>query len=144
MENKEELKKKIKEIMASTSRVQEHIDSFDNCFESEVSKRTNKKVLEELFYEFIDLAYKNTTLYKFMINNMADIDEKLRLTLTPEQKELVEAYYFLSTTISDDFGLQSFIYGYALGQQLQIESNIAMNELLPDLKNKLHKDSELL
>ena len=79
-----------------------------------------------------------------MINNMVDIDEKLRLTLTPEQKELLEAYYFLSTTISDDFGLQSFIYGYALGQQLQIESNITMNELLPDLKKKLYKDSELL
>ena len=144
MRDKGELKKKVKEIMGFTSRVQEHIDSFDNCFKSEVSKKNKKKVLEELFYEFIDLAYKNTTLYKFMINNMVDIDEKLRLTLTPEQKELLEAYYFLSTTISDDFGLQSFIYGYALGQQLQIESNITMNELLPDLKKKLYKDSELL
>ena len=30
--------------------------------------------------------------------------------------------------------------GYALGQQLQIESNIAINEILPDLKKKLDLD----
>ena len=101
--------------------------------------RTNKKVLEELFNEFIDLAYKHTTLYKFMLNNIADIDEKLRATFNDEQKELFEAYEYLTNETNDDFGLQSFIYGYALGQQTQIESNIAMNELLPELKKKLNK-----
>lgn len=136
---KEELEEQIKEIKETTSRVQEHIDAFDNYFESEVSKRTNKKVLEELFNEFIDLAYKHTTLYKFMLNNIADIDEKLRQTFSPEQKELFEAYEYLTNETNDDFGLQSFVYGYALGQQIQIESNIAMNEILPDLKKKLNK-----
>ena len=134
---KEELEEKVKEIKETTSRVQEHIDAFDKYFESEVAKRTNKKVLEELFNEFIDLAYKHTTLYKFMLNNIADIDEKLRQTFSPEQKELFEAYEYLANECNDDFGLQSFVYGYALGQQTQIESNIAMNEILPDLKNKL-------
>lgn len=136
---KEELEEKVKEIKETTSRVQEHIDAFDKYFESEVAKRTNKKVLEELFNEFIDLAYKHTTLYKFMLNNIADIDEKLRATFNEEQKELYEAYEYITNEANDDFGLQSFIYGYALGQQTQIESNIAMNELLPDLKKKLNK-----
>ena len=136
---KEELEEKVKEIKNTTSRVGEHIEAFDTFFESEVANRTNKKVLEELFNEFIDLAYKHTTLYKFMLNNIADIDEKLRATFNDEQKELYEAYDYLQTAMSDDFGLQSFIYGYALGQQLQIESNITMNEILPDLKKKLNK-----
>ena len=136
---KEELEEKVKGIKETTSRVQEHIDAFDKYFESEVAKRTNKKVLEELFNEFIDLAYKHTTLYKFMLNNIADIDEKLRATFNDEQKELYEAYEYITNEANDDFGLQSFIYGYCLGQQLQIESNIAMNELLPDLKKKLNK-----
>lgn len=136
---KEKLEEQIKEIKETTSRVQEHIDAFDKYFEAEVSKRTNKKVLEELFNEFIDLAYKHTTLYKFMLNNIADIDEKLRATFNDEQKELFEAYEYLTNETNDDFGLQSFIYGYALGQQTQIESNIAMNELLPELKKKLNK-----
>lgn len=136
---KEELEEQIKEIKETTSRVQEHIDTFDKYFESEVSKRTNKKVLEELFNEFIDLAYKHTTLYKFMLNNIADIDEKLRQTFSNEQKELFEAYEYLTNECNDDFGLQSFIYGYVLGQQTQFESNIAMNELLQDIKKKLNK-----
>ena len=74
-----------------------------------------------------------------MLNNIADIDEKLRATFNDEQKELFEAYEYLTNETNDDFGLQSFIYGYALGQQTQIESNIAMNELLPELKKKLNK-----
>ena len=136
---KEELEEKVKEIKETTSRVQEHIDAFDKYFESEVARRSNLKVLEELFNEFIDLAYKHTTLYKFMLNNIADIDEKLRATFNDEQKELYEAYEYITNEANDDFGLQSFIYGYCLGQQTQIESNIAMNELLPDIKKKLNK-----
>lgn len=130
--------------MEASNIVQEHIGAFDNFFESEVAKRTNKKVLEELYNNFIDLSYKHTTLYKLLINKISEIDTELRITLTSDQKDLFDAYDYLQTAISDDFGLQSFIYGYALGQQLQIESNIAMNELLPDLKKKLDKDSELL
>lgn len=144
MEIKEEIKKEVKEIMEASNRVQENIGAFDNFFKSEVSKRTNKKVLEELFNNFIDLPYKHTTLYKLMINKISEIDTELRPTLSVRQKELFEAYDYLQTAISDDFGLQSFIYGYALGQQLQIDSNNAMYEILPDLKKKLDKDSELL
>ena len=141
MEIKEEIKKEVKEIMESTSRVQEHINSFDAFFEAEVSKRTNKNVLESLFSDFIDIAYKHTTLYKFMMDKMANIDTDFRPTLSPKQKELFDAYEYLTDTITDDFGLQSFVYGYALGQQLQIDSNNAMYEILPDLKKKL--DSEV-
>lgn len=141
MEIKEEIKKEVKEIMESTNRVQEHIGAFDSFFESEVAKRTNKKVLEELFNNFIDLPYKHTNLYKYMINKMSEIDTELRPTLTFDQKNLFDAYDYLQTAISDDFGLQSFVYGYALGQQLQIDSNNAMYEILPDLKKKL--DSEV-
>lgn len=141
MEIKEEIKKEVKEIMESTSRVQEHINSFDAFFEAEVSKRTNKNVLESLFNDFIDIAYKHTTLYKFMMDKMANIDTDFRPTLSPKQKELFDAYEYLTDTITDDFGLQSFVYGYALGQQLQIDSNNAMYEILPDLKKKL--DSEV-
>ena len=141
MENKEELKKKVEEILESTSRVQEHIDNFDNFFESEVSKRTNKQVLENLFNDFIRLAYRHTTLYKFMLHSIASIDEQLKATLTNEQRELFDAYEYLTNEASDDFGLQSFVYGYALGQQLQIESNNAIKELIPDLKKKIETDN---
>ena len=141
MEIKEEIKKEVKEIMESTNRVQEHINSFDSFFESEVSKRTNKNVLESLFNDFIDIAYKHTTLYKFMMDKMANIDTDFRPTLTTEQKELFDAYEYLTDTITDDFGLQSFVYGFALGQQLQIDSNNAMHEILPDLKKKLETNN---
>ena len=136
---KETLETQVNEVKKSTSRIKEHMDAFDTFLKSEVSKRASTKALEELYYEFIDLAYKHTTLYKFMLNNIADIDEKLRATFNDEQKELFEAYEYLTNETNDDFGLQSFIYGYALGQQTQIESNIAMNELLPELKKKLNK-----
>lgn len=136
---KEELEEKVKEIKETTSRVNKHIGAFDSFFESEVAKKSNLKALEELFNNFIDLAYKHTTLYKFMLHHIADIDEKLRATFNEEQKELFEAYEYLTNECNDDFGLQSFVYGYSLGQQLQVESNIAMNEILPDLKKKLEK-----
>lgn len=143
MEIKEEIKNQAKEIMESTSRVQEHIEAFDTFFEAEVAKRTNKKVLESLFNDFIDIAYKHTTLYKFMMDKMVNIDTDFRPTLTNKQKELFDAYEYLTDTITDDFGLQSFVYGFALGQQLQIDSNNAMNEILSDLKKKLDGNDEL-
>ena len=143
MEIKDEIKEQVKEIMESNNRVQEHIHFFDKFFESEVSKRTNKKVLEELFNNFIDLPYKHTNLYKYMINKISEIDTELRPTLDEKQKELYEAYDYLQTAILDDFGLQSFIYGYALGQQLQIDSNNAMYEILPEIKKKLDGNSEV-
>lgn len=143
MEIKDEIKEQVKEIMESNNRVQEHIHFFDKFFESEISKRVNKKVLEELFNNFIDLPYKHTNLYKYMINKMSEIDTELRPTLNTNQKELFDAYDYLQTAISDDFGLQNFIYGYALGQQLQIDSNNAMYEFLPEIKKKLDGNSEV-
>lgn len=136
---KEELKKQVEEVKKSNSSVQEHIDAFDSFFKSEVSKRTNKKVLEELFYEFIDLAYKHTTLYTFILDKIVEVENKIIGTLTPKQKEILDAYEYLTSELSSDFGLQSFIYGYALGQQLQVETNIATNEILPILRKKLDK-----
>ena len=78
-----------------------------------------------------------------MINKISEIDTELRPTLDEKQKELYEAYDYLQTAILDDFGLQSFIYGYALGQQLQIDSNNAMYEILPEIKKKLDGNSEV-
>lgn len=134
---KEELKKQIKQIKETTSSAKEHIEAFDTFFESEVAKRTNRKALEELFYNFIDLAYKHTSFYKFIIHNISDIDSKFRATLNDEQKELFDAYEYLIDESNNDQGLQAFIYGYALGQQLQIESNDTMQEILTELKKKL-------
>ena len=140
---KEELEIQVNEVKKSTSRIKEHIDAFDAFFKSEVSKRASTKALEELYYEFIDLAYKHTTLYTFILEKMIDIDTDFRPTLTNKQKELFDAYEYLTDTITDDFGLQSFVYGFALGQQLQIDSNNAMNEILSDLKKKLDGNDEL-
>ena len=129
---KKELETQVNKVKKSTSRFQEHIDAFDTFFKSEVSKRTSTKALEELYYEFIDLAYKHTTLYTFILDKMVDIENEIRQTLTPEQKKVFEAYEYLTNEFSDDFGLQSFIYGYALGQELQIESNLVAEEILPN------------
>lgn len=107
---KEELEIQVNEVKKSTSRIKEHIDAFDTFFKSEVSKRAGTKALEELYYEFIDLAYKHTTLYKFILEKMVDIENSIRQTLTPKQKEAFEAYEYLTNEFSDDFGLQSFIY----------------------------------
>lgn len=107
---KEELEIQVNEVKKSTSRIKEHIDVFDTFFKSEVSKRASTKALEELYYEFIDLAYKHTTLYKFILEKMVDIENSIRQTLTPKQKEAFEAYEYLTNEFSDDFGLQSFIY----------------------------------
>lgn len=136
---KKELETQVNEVKKSTSRFQEHIDAFDTFFKSEVSKRTSTKALEELYYEFIDLAYKHTTLYTFILDKMVDIENEIRQTLTPEQKKVFEAYEYLTNEFSDDFGLQSFIYGYDLGQELQIESNLVAEEILPNLKKILNK-----
>ena len=115
------------------------MDAFDTFFKLEVSKRTCTKAIEELYYEFIDLAYKHTTLYTFILDKMVDVENNIRQTLTPKQKEAFEAYEYLTSEFSDDFGLQSFIYGYALGQELQIESNLVSEEILPSLKKILNK-----
>ena len=121
---KKELEEQVNEVKKSTSRIKEHMDAFDTFFKSEVSKRTCTKAIEELYYEFIDLAYKHTTLYTFISDKMVDVKNNIIKTLTPKQKEAFEAYEYLTNEFSDDFGLQSFIYGYALGQELQIESNL--------------------
>lgn len=136
---KKELETQVNEVKKSTSRIKEHMDAFDTFFKSEVSKRASTKALEELYYEFIDLAYKHTTLYTFILDKIVDVENNIRQTLTPKQKEEFEAYEYLTNEFSDDFGLQSFIYGYALGQELQIESNIVAEEILPNLKEILNK-----
>ena len=133
--------KKLEQIKNSTNSVKEFRQEFDKCFAKITKERADTKVLDKVFYDFIEQEYKPTTIYNFLMNHLSEINSKILDRLDDEGKQLFEIYEFLQDEFCNDFGLQSFIYGYSLANALNTESANykSINEIMENL-NKILED----
>ena len=129
---KSSIEKELEQLKNSTNSVKEFRQEFNKCFAKMTTERVDTKILERIFYDFIVQEYKPTTIYKFLMDNIANMNSEILDKLNDEGKQLFEIYDFLQDEFSNDFGLQSFIYGYSLANALNSESNNykSKNELL--------------
>lgn len=141
MNNKSDLEKDFEDLKMSTDTVKEHMKAFDLFFKKETADRINTNILDTIYYDFIDLAYKSTTVYKFILDKIIEVEDELLPTFNAKQKKLFKYYDYLEDKLADDFGLQSFIYGYTLGSELQKESsdyqknNENLKQILENIKS---------
>ena len=120
---KSSIEKELEQLKNSTNSVKEFRQEFNKCFAKMTAERVDTKILERIFYDFIVQEYKPTTIYKFLMNNIANMNSEILNKLDDEGKQLFEIYDFLQDEFSNDFGLQSFIYGYSFANALNSESN---------------------
>lgn len=142
MNNKSDLEKDFENLKKSTDTVKEHVKAFDLFFKKETADRINTNILDTIYYDFIDLAYKSTTVYKFILDKIIEVEDELLPTFNTKQKKLFKYYDYLEDKLADDFGLQSFIYGYTLGIELQRESfdyqdqNEKLKQIIESIKSQ--------
>lgn len=123
MKNKNQLKEILEQIRDNENLTQTYIDTFDEFFEKAKQDEINTNVLECIFTNFINLAYRPTKTNKFLINQLALAEKLLIDTFTDEQKRLYEVYDFIQTEYSNDYAHKAFVYAYKLGDSIREETN---------------------
>ena len=128
MKNKEELEQEIKNLEESTDRVQEYIQEFQKSFNKiENSNKLDTKVLEKLFFEFMEQTYKTTYISQFLLDEIVKVEKQLKSSFNKEQEELFAIYDYLQNKLIDDSSLQTFIYSHCFTKALIEESNSYSN-----------------
>lgn len=124
MKNKEELEQEVNHLEESTNRVQEYIQEFQKTFNKiQNTNQLDTKVLEKLFFEFMEQTYKTTNISKFLLDEIVKVEKELRSSFNKEQEELFAIYDYLQNKLIDDTGLQTFVYSYCLTKNLIEETN---------------------
>lgn len=142
MKNKEELKQELDELKQKYDSIDEYKKEFHEHFETIDKNNTNTKVLRELFFSFIDQLPQNSKIYDYIFNELTNVENELIKTLDDKQKQLFSIYDYLQSEFLNDYGLESFIHGFTLANELKVESNNYSNssdlikEQIEKLKNK--------
>lgn len=121
MKNKDELKQEVEKIEKSSDTVQEYIQTFNKAFDKVNYSNKDTNILENLYRNFIDQAYKPTAVVQFLVDRIVEVESKLKSKFNEEEKKLFEIYEFLQDKITDYSGLESFISGYSLANALNNE-----------------------
>ena len=144
MSDKEKLKEEINVVKNNSNTAEDTAQAFDDFYDLLASKRVNLKVLDCLFTNFVSLWYQHTKTYKFLNNKAYEIDAKLKPTLDNTQKELFEQYETVQNEFLNDYGLQAFVTGVLLADEIKDEMKQFSNDNneLKDLINsiKINKD----
>ena len=119
---KSQIEKELIELKKSNNSVEEFRKAFNDTFKKVKANRIDTNVFERIFYDYIEQEYKPTTVYNFILHQITEINDKLVERLDEESNKLLEIYDFLQDEFSNDFALQSFIYGYSLANALNTES----------------------
>lgn len=124
MKNKDELEQEVNHLEESTNRVQEYIQEFQETFNKiQNTNQADTKVLEKLFFEFMEQTYKTTNISKFLLDEIVKVEKELKSSFNKEQEQLFTIYDYLQNKLLDDTGLQTFIYSYCLTKNLIEETN---------------------
>lgn len=102
----------------------EYLDEFNAIFGTKL-KESNKDyaMLIQLFHDYIEQSFRTTDLYNSIINKIVEIEDDLKANLTEEGKELFKKWETYRDELSTYEAEQSFIFGYCLNKELDIEKN---------------------
>lgn len=124
MRSKDELKQEVENIEKSKDIVKEYIQDFQEKFKRiDNSNQVDTKVLENVFYEYIEQTYKTTKISQYLLNEIVKVENQLISSFDKEQEELFEIYNYLQSKLVDDSSLQAFIYSYCFTKTLIEEAN---------------------
>lgn len=74
-----------------------------------------------MFHNYISQEFKKSDLYESIIDELVSIEDDLRDSFNSKQKELFEKWECCRDELETYTAEQSFIYGYCLNKELQIE-----------------------
>ena len=110
------------------------LDEFNSIFGTQLKENENKyKILLQLYHDFIEQSFKTNKLYDSIISKLVDIEDELQNNLTDEGKELFNKWELYRDELSNYESEQSFIYGYCLDKELNIEKH---NHIIRTIKEK--------
>lgn len=127
---------------------EEYIEDFRKSFKIAQDEKVNSNFLKELYYEFVIHTFKQTNAEKFLINQLADIEELLMLKFNNTQKEQLKIYDYLHNELAEIQGFTSFVYGFCIANELNktadnfLKDNKILNEIINKLKTINTKGGE--
>lgn len=144
MENKEKLKKKLNEVKQKYDSVDEYRQEFHKHFDTIDTSNINTKVLKELFSSFIDQLPQTSKVYDYIFSELNDVENKIVTTLDENQKELFKMYNYIQSEFLNECGLEAFVHGFALANELNVESKSYSNNnnLIKNQLQELKTNSE--
>lgn len=108
-------------IKNKNTTAEETIKSFENFYNVIISNRVNLTMLETLYDNFASLTYKHTKSHQVISDKETEITDKLLPTLNENQMKLFEKYDILQGEELQDYGLQSFITGVLIANEMTTE-----------------------
>ena len=113
----------MKELMEDMDGLEKEIDKFIQKFEEDlelsVENKLNTKLLERLYNNYLEEHSKPSEKYYYISREEASKEKELLKNLTKEQKLMLEKVLYLKEKIGEERELQSFIYGFCIGNRLK-------------------------
>ena len=101
---------------------EKYIEKFEKEFELKTKDNLDKKLLVLLYREYIEPNSIPSKEYYFILNKISEVQKQLADILTEKQKKVMQKYIFLQERLLDECNLQTFIYGYCLGNEMKEET----------------------
>ncbi len=106
---------------------QEYLNTFDNNFNTSLSKSVDYKklkFLKNIFENFDELLYTPSSKYRDLRKEHINSLDELRVTLTKKQINLLNKCLEIGNYMVEEEQYQLFIYGCLTGYQLKEELEV--------------------
>ncbi len=103
---------------------QEYLDEFNSIFGTKLEERKKDyTMLLQLFHDYIEQSFRTTELHDKILSKIVDIEDELQDNLTDQGKELFKKWETYRDELQNYEAEESFIFGYCLNKQLQLEQD---------------------
>lgn len=103
---------------------QEYLDEFNSIFGTKLEERKKDyTMLLQLFHDYIEQSFRTTELHDKILSKIVDIEDQLQENLTDQGKELFKKWETYRDELQNYETEESFIFGYCLNKQLQLEQD---------------------
>ena len=106
MKNKDKLKQEVEKIEKSSDTVKEYIQAFNKAFDKVNYSNKDTNILENLYRNFIDQAYKPTAVVQFLVDRIVEVESKLKSKFNEEEKKLFDEFARENLKITDSICLK--------------------------------------
>lgn len=122
----------------------EFIKQFNEVFGTKINKRFDKTpLLLNIYHDCIEQSFKSNKIYEEILDNILSIEDELKGSFTDRQKDLFKKWDFYTDKLNNYSCEESFIYGYCLDKELQLEKekriNLKKNKNLMDIINLINQ-----
>ena len=103
---------------------QEYLDEFNAIFGTKLEERKKDyTMLLQIFHDYIEQSFRTTELHDKILSKIVDIEDELQNNLTDQGKELFKKWETYRDELQNYEAEESFIFGYSLNKQLQLEQD---------------------